>query len=132
MYLLFDRYAAQSNTRIQMNLAIVGNVPAAFRRAVPRIEQNFVLVGQVPHGRMPVQDTPFSPRQNIRLLENAVVNELFGARFFQRQQFSVPERNARMHADKSVRFYVKRQQVKPVHRFPIEKGSVRKIRPQFF
>ena len=124
------QHAAQSNARIQMDFAIIGDVPAVLHRTIPRIEQNYVLARQIPHGRMPVQDTLFSPWQNIRFLEKTVVYKLFGTSIFRRQEQSVPKRQARMHADKFVCFYIKWKQIEPIHRFPIEKGSVRKISSQ--
>ena len=47
------------------------------------------------------------------------------------QKLSVLYGNARMNADKVIRFYIERQKIEFVNRFPIEQSSVRKIITQF-
>lgn len=122
--------AAEVHSRVEMDLAIVGDGCAPLRFPLPRIKEDLVPVRYVSHRRMPEQDALPVLRQYVRVLETAVIDELFARRRRHGQELPVPHGDARVNADEVLRLDVVRQGFQSVYRFPIEQMPVRKIGAQ--
>ena len=122
------QYTAKPRSRVQMNLIIIGDM-GPFHGRLPPIHQNSILTANIFGRRMTEQHAFFATVNCFGILEASIVHQLLRNCVFQRQRCTAfIQRYPCMNADKIIIFYVIRQLVKAVHRFPIEQMPVvRKI-----
>ena len=111
--------AAQPSPRVEMDLIKIGDLVSF--RALAGIAYDLGCKSQIDRRRVSEKDALPRLRQDPRVFEGPIIDELFARCQVKRQHVPVfCERHARMNAEKVVRLVKIRERFQPVHRVPIE------------